>query len=62
MSTDRRTFIRQGRGISRYCINWQPGFCSYQNKSGIVGLQLYSIRSEMAKDPLGSLKKLADMG
>ncbi len=31
-------------------------------KKGIVGLQLYSIRAEMTKDPLGSLKKLAEMG
>ncbi|HOS73144.1 MAG TPA: sugar phosphate isomerase/epimerase family protein, partial [Bacteroidales bacterium] len=29
---------------------------------GMVGLQLYSIRAAMAKDPLGSLRKLADMG
>lgn len=31
-------------------------------KNEIVGIQLYSIRSEMMKDPLGSLKQLADMG
>lgn len=28
----------------------------------ITGVQLYSIRDDMKKDPLGSLKKLADMG
>jgi len=28
----------------------------------IVGLQLYSVRDDMMKDPRGSLKKLADMG
>jgi sugar phosphate isomerase/epimerase len=28
----------------------------------IVGVQLYSIRDDMGKDPLGTLKKLAEMG
>ena len=27
-----------------------------------VGIQLYSVREAMGKDPSGSLKKLADMG
>ncbi|MFC2090550.1 TIM barrel protein [Bacteroidota bacterium] len=31
-------------------------------KSFNVGLQLYSIRDAMAKDPLGSLKKVSDIG
>jgi sugar phosphate isomerase/epimerase len=31
-------------------------------KKGVVGLQLYSIRDDMTKDPVGSLKKLAAMG
>lgn len=33
-----------------------------QKKKGIVGLQLYSIRQEMSKDPLGSLFALRRMG
>ena len=28
----------------------------------ITGIQLYSVRDEMKKDPLGTLKALADMG
>jgi len=31
-------------------------------KTGIVGLQLYSIREDMKRDPLDSLKKLSRMG
>jgi len=31
-------------------------------EKGIVGLQLYSVRAEMSKDPLGSLTQLAKMG
>jgi sugar phosphate isomerase/epimerase len=33
-----------------------------KKKKGIVGLQLYSIRDDMSKDPLGSLTQLAKMG
>ena len=31
-------------------------------KKTITGVQLYSIRDDMKKDPLGSLKKLSEMG
>lgn len=31
-------------------------------KTTLTGIQLYSINDDMKKDPLGSLKKLADMG
>ncbi len=31
-------------------------------KSTLTGIQLYSIRDDMKKDPSGTLKKLADMG
>lgn len=33
-----------------------------KKKKSIVGLQLYSIRAEMSKDPLGSIKQVAAMG
>lgn len=32
------------------------------NSRELIGIQLYSIRAEMGKDPLGSLKQLAAMG
>lgn len=32
------------------------------SEKGIIGLQLYSVREDMSKDPLGSLKQLAKMG
>lgn len=38
-----------------------PAFSSSRAK-GIIGLQLYSIREDMTKDPLGSLKKVSKMG
>jgi sugar phosphate isomerase/epimerase len=41
-----------------------PGelLASKKQKKGIIAIQLYSIRADMSKDPLGSLKKVAEMG
>ena len=36
-------------------------FAGQKNKT-ITGVQLYSVREDMTKDPLGTLKKLAEMG
>ncbi len=33
-----------------------------KKKKSIVGVQLYSVRAEMSKDPMGSLKQVAAMG
>ena len=33
-----------------------------KKRKGIIGVQLYSIRDEMGKDPLGSLTQVAKMG
>jgi len=62
MKTSRRKFIQQSTaavaGISLLSkINFLPAI-----ESEIVGVQLYSIRTDMGKDPLGTLKKLAEMG
>jgi len=62
MKTDRRTFIKTGAlALAGTAFMGRSAFAAPKNK-GIVGLQLYSIRAEMTKDPLGSLKKLAEMG
>ncbi len=62
MKTDRRTFIKTGAlALAGTASMGRYAFAAPKNK-GIVGLQLYSIRAEMTKDPLGSLKKLAEMG
>lgn len=41
-----------------------PEFLSAATKypKKLIGLQLYSVREDMKKDPLGTLKQLADMG
>ena len=62
MKTDRRTFIRTGTmALAGTALMGSEAFAAPKRKS-MVGLQLYSIRAEMSKDPLGSLRKLADMG
>lgn len=62
MKTSRRTFIKTGTmAIISSAILPRTVFASAAKK-GIVGLQLYSIRDEMSKDPLGSLTQVAKMG
>lgn len=66
MKTSRRTFIRTGAMavagavIMREQLMAKPG--EKKKKKGMVALQLYSIRDDMEKDALGSLKQIAAMG
>jgi sugar phosphate isomerase/epimerase len=62
MKTDRRTFIKTGTMALAGTMFLNNSFSAPTKKKGITGLQLYSIRDDMAKDPLGSLKQLAAMG
>ncbi|MBG0859679.1 MAG: sugar phosphate isomerase/epimerase [Bacteroidales bacterium] len=62
MKTSRRMFIKTGAmAIAGTAVMGRTAFAAKKQK-GIIGLQLYSIRSEMSKDPLGSLKQVAAMG
>lgn len=62
MKTSRRTFIRSGAmAVVAASVMPAPVFSSSRAK-GIIGLQLYSVREDMTKDPLGSLKKVSKMG
>jgi len=55
-------FIKTGAmAIAGTAVMGRTAFAAKKQK-GIIGLQLYSIRSEMSKDPLGSLKQVAAMG
>ena len=62
MKTSRRTFLKSG-AMAALGTAILPGsvFASAKIK-GILGLQLYSVRDEMSKDPSGTLKQLAKMG
>ncbi len=63
MNTTRRTFIKSGAALLAAAAV-MPGelLAAKKRKKGIVAIQLYSIRADMSKDPLGSLKKVAQMG
>jgi sugar phosphate isomerase/epimerase len=64
MHTSRRTFVKSGALIALGAAIF-PGSVLAGGKrkgKGIVGLQLYSVRDDMKKDPKGSLAQLAKMG
>jgi sugar phosphate isomerase/epimerase len=62
MKTSRRTFIRSGAmALAAASIIPESVFAAKKQK-GIIGVQLYSVRDEMSKDPLGSLTQVAKMG
>lgn len=63
MKTTRRIFIRNSALAAAGAMILPKSLPPVPPKAkGIVGLQLYSVRAEMSKDPLGSLKQLAEMG
>lgn len=58
----RRTFVKNSTlAIAGAAIFSKDLFAVGKNKT-ITGVQLYSVREDMKKDPSGTLKKLADMG
>jgi len=62
MKTSRRTFVKAGTlAAIGAAIFPKEAFASVKPKR-MVGLQLYSVRDDMDKDPLGSLTKVAKMG
>ena len=62
MGHSRRTFIRNS-ALAVTAAGFLPGnIAASPTKKDIVGIQLYTVREAMAKDPSGSLKRLADMG
>jgi sugar phosphate isomerase/epimerase len=62
MKTSRRTFVKSGAMVVLgAAILPRSAFASGVQK-GMVGIQLYSVRDDMTKDPEGSLAQLAKMG
>lgn len=62
MNTSRRTFIRS-TALAMAGAGLFPGVLSAAPKPGeLMGIQLYSIRDDMKKDPAATLKLLADIG
>ncbi|HEX7457227.1 MAG TPA: sugar phosphate isomerase/epimerase [Ginsengibacter sp.] len=62
MNTSRRTFIKNSSitiaGVSMFSQN----ILKQKNADHVLGLQLYTVRDDMKKDPAGTLKRLAEMG
>ena len=62
MKTTRRTFIKSGAAALAVSAFMPETVFAAKKRKGIIGVQLYSIRDEMGKDPLGSLTQVAKMG
>lgn len=63
MNTSRRDFIKRGTlSVLGSSVLLNSAFARSAPTGEVMGLQLYSIRDDMKKDPLGSLKQLAAMG
>ena len=62
MYTSRRNFIKQGALSMLTASVLSRSVFAAKAESELVGLQLYSIRDDMKKDPLGSLKQLKAIG
>ena len=62
MKTSRRTFIKSGAMALAAAALLPESVLAARKQKGIIGVQLYSIRDDMQKDPLGSLTQVAKMG
>jgi sugar phosphate isomerase/epimerase len=64
MNNSRRTFIKRSTlALAGTSLLSRLSFANTTTKDGeLVGIQLYSVRDDMGKDPLGTLKQLAAMG
>lgn len=62
MLISRRHFVQNSAlAITGAALVSKSAFAGAKKKT-ITGLQLYSVRDEMKKDPLGTLKKISEMG
>jgi sugar phosphate isomerase/epimerase len=62
MAITRKAFLQNSAMIAAGYSLLPGKFFTEPKKKEIVGIQLYSIRADMMKDPLGTLKQLAAMG
>jgi sugar phosphate isomerase/epimerase len=61
MTTSRRAFIKNS-SLTIAGLSMLPSILKEEETPVIVGIQLYTVRDDMRKDPAGTLKKLAAMG
>ncbi len=61
MTTTRRNFLKtSGLSVAALAIGSHRLMAAYPDK--YLGIQLYTVRNDMYKDPAGTLKNLSDMG
>ena len=61
MNISRRTFVKNS-SLALAGASFLPSFLGSKDPKTILGLQLYTVRDDMEKDPAGTLKKLAALG
>jgi sugar phosphate isomerase/epimerase len=62
MNNSRRSFIRTSAMVAAGVSLFQQNIFAAAKKGELTGIQLYSVRTAMKADPLGTLKQLSDMG
>lgn len=63
MNNSRRSFVKKTTmAIAGSVLFSKEIFASKKAMEEILGIQLYSVRDDMQKDPSGTLKQIADMG
>jgi sugar phosphate isomerase/epimerase len=62
MTSSRRSFLKKtALAIAGASVLSNELFAEWKGR-GILGIQLYSVRDDMSKDPLGTLKQIAKIG
>jgi|SRR5665213_54299 len=61
MTISRRTFVKNS-SLTLAGVSLLPSILKSKDPKDILGIQLYTVRDDMKKDPAGTLKKLSDMG
>jgi sugar phosphate isomerase/epimerase len=62
MNTSRRTFLKNSSIALAGSMAFSNGIFAQKRARQITGIQLYSVRDEMKKDPLATLKQIKEMG
>jgi sugar phosphate isomerase/epimerase len=62
MRVSRRSFIKNSTGLMLGAGLSRSALYHFGKTSQLTGVQLYSVRDDMKKDPLGTLKQVAAMG
>lgn len=61
MNISRRAFVKNS-SLTIAGLSFLPSILKEKTPSDILGLQLYSVRDDMKKDPEGTLRKIAQIG